>query len=115
MSAIRTTLAAAAMLVLSAQAAAQMFKCANAAGKISYSDTECSALGLKDAGEVKDRLNSSPAYQPPPPSKPAPAAPAQSAPEPAAAVEPPERRCFTTNVKGRSVTRCNDQPDEPPQ
>jgi hypothetical protein len=95
------------------EVAAQMFKCADAAGKISYSSTECSALGLKDAGEVKDRLNTSPAYRPPPgsASKSAPVAP--TAPEPAAADAPPDRRCFTTSVKGKSVTRCNDKPDEP--
>ena len=113
MSTIRALLAAAVMLVPSAQVAAQMFKCSDAAGKISYSSTECSALGLKDAGEVKDRLNTSPAYKPPPgsTSRPAAEAPAPSAPEPAA--DPPERRCFTSTVKGRSVTRCNDKPDEP--
>ena len=90
-----------------------MYKCTDAAGRISYSSTECSALGLKDAGEVKDRLNTSPAYKPPPgsTSRPAPEAAAPAAPEPAA--EPPERRCFTSTVKGRSVTRCNDKPDEP--
>ena len=96
------------------EAAAQMFKCVDATGKISYSGAECSSLGLKDAGEVKDRLNTSPAYRPPPgsTSKAAPAAPAASAPEPAANTQPPERRCFTTTVKGKSVTRCNDKPDE---
>src|SRR5207253_6574861 len=65
--------------LLSGELAAQTFKCANAAGKITYSGTKCSELGLKDAGEVKDRLNVNPAYRPParaiesPPS-PAPAA-----------------------------------------
>jgi hypothetical protein len=93
--------------------AAQTFKCVDAAGKISYTGTQCSELGLKDAGEVKDRLNTSPAYRPPPGSRssPSPAAPAPSAPA-AAAPSEPERRCFTTNVKGKSVTRCNDKPDE---
>jgi len=94
--------------------AAQTFKCVDAAGKISYTGTQCSELGLKDAGEVKDRLNTSPAYRPPPGStrsSPSPDAPAPSAPA-AAAPSDPERRCFTTNVKGKSVTRCNDKPDE---
>jgi len=93
--------------------AAQTFKCVDAAGKISYTGTQCSELGLKDAGEVKDRLNTSPAYRPPPGSRssPSPAAPPPSAPA-AAAPSEPERRCFTTNVKGKSVTRCNDKPDE---
>jgi hypothetical protein len=95
--------------------AAQMFKCTDAAGKISYSSTQCSELGLKDAGEVKDRLNTSPAYRPPPGStrsSPSPAAPAPSAAPAAVAPSEPERRCFTTTVKGKSVTRCNDKPDE---
>jgi hypothetical protein len=107
-------LAAAVMLVLSTEAAAQTFKCTDAAGKISYSGTECSALGLKDAGEVKDRLQITPAPPAPTPSRTSPQS-AEEPPKPAAAAEPetPERRCFTTSVKGRSVTRCNDQPDEP--
>lgn len=97
------------------EVAAQMFKCTDAAGKISYSTTECSALGLKDAGEVKDRLNTSPAYRPPPGStRSSPTVdPAPSAPAAAATPSEPERRCFTTNVKGKSVTRCNDKPDGP--
>ena len=112
MSTIRALLAAAVMLVPSAQVAAQMFKCSDAAGKISYSSTECSALGLKDVGEVKDRINTSPAYKAPPRStQSTPAAP-PSAPAAAAAPSEPERRCFTTTVKGKSVTRCNDKPEE---
>ena len=97
------------------QVSAQMFKCTDAAGKISYSGTQCSELGLKDAGEVKDRLNTSPAYRPPPgstQSSPPPAAPSTPAAA-AAPSEPEQRRCFTTTVKGKSVTRCNDKPDEP--
>ena len=95
--------------------AAQTFKCVDAAGKISYTGTQCSELGLKDAGEVKDRLNTSPAYRPPPASarpSPSSAAPVPSAAPAAAAPSEPERRCFTTNVNGKSVTRCNDKPNE---
>ena len=112
---------AAAALLLSGEPAAQTFKCTNAAGKITYSGTSCKELGLKDAGEVKDRLNVNPAYKPPPaatkapiPSNPA----AQSAPPstdaPAAAESAnPDRRCFTIQIaKGKVVTRCNDRPDE---
>jgi len=106
-------------LLLSGDLAAQTFKCTNAAGKITYSGTKCSELGLTDAGEVKDRLNVNPAYQPParatgsPPS-PAPAAQAPSTEVPAAAAEPakPERRCFTVRTAKGNVTRCNDTPDE---
>src|SRR5882762_3312644 len=52
-------------LLLSGELAAQTFKCTDAAGKITYSGTQCSELGLKDAGEVQDRLNVNPAYKPP--------------------------------------------------
>ena len=111
---------AASALRLSGELAAQTFKCTHAAGKITYSGTKCSELGLKDAGEVKDRLNVNPAYRPParaiesPPS-PAPAAKTRNTEPPAAAAEPakPERRCFTVRTAKGSVTRCNDNPDEP--
>src|SRR5207302_10300933 len=77
-------------------------------------------LGVNDAGEVKDRLNVNPAYRPParpiesPPS-PSPAAKTRNTETPAAAAEPakPERRCFTVHTAKGSVTRCNDNPDEP--
>ena len=116
----RKLILAASALLLSGELAAQTFKCTNAAGKITYSGTKCSELGLKDAGEVKDRLNVNPAYKPParaiesPP--PAPAAKARNTETPAADAEPvkPERRCFTVKTaKGNVVTRCNDTPDEP--
>jgi hypothetical protein len=100
------------------EAAAQMFKCTDKAGKVTYSGTKCADLGLKDVGEVKDRIQVTPAppesAAPPPPS----GARVQSDDQakPAAAAEPPkepERRCFTTrNAKGATVTRCNDKPDE---
>jgi len=110
---------AASASLLSGELAAQTFKCASADGKITYSGTKCSELGLKDAGEVKDRLNVNPAYQPParaiasPPS-PAPAANAPNTETPAASAEPaaPERRCFTVHTAKGNVTRCNDKPDE---
>ena len=104
-------------LLLSGELAAQTFKCTNAAGKITYSGTNCRELGLKDAGEVKDRLNVNPAYRPstpeirsPRPSAPATAAEAPNAGAPAAAAEPadPERRCFTVHTPKGNVTRCND-------
>jgi len=107
-------------LLLSGELAAQTFKCTNAAGKITYSGVKCSELGLKDAGEVKDRLNVNPAYQPPgrtiesrPP--PAPAAKAPNTEMPAAAAEEapsPERRCFTVHTAKGNVIRCNDKADE---
>jgi len=107
-------------LLLSGELAAQTFKCTNAAGKITYSGVKCSELGLKDAGEVKDRLNVNPAYQPPGRTiesrpSPAPAAKAPNTEMPAAAAEEapnPERRCFTVHTAKGNVTRCNDKADE---
>ena len=106
-------------LLVSGELAAQIFKCTNAAGKITYSGTKCSELGLKNAGEIKDLLNVNPAYRPPAraigsPSSPAPAAKAPNTEMPAAAAEPAkERRCFTVHTAKGNVTRCNENPDEP--
>ena len=121
MKAIADLTLAACVLLLSGGLAAQTYKCTDAAGKITYSGKKCSELGLKDAGEVKDRLNVQPAYQPPTAETrstrsiaPAPAAEAPSPPAPAAAEEPaaPERRCFTVKTAKGNVTRCNDTPAE---
>ena len=100
-------------LTLCQAAAAQMFKCTDATGKITYSSQTCAEMGLKDAGEVKDRLQITPAPPPmkrtaPPPTR----EPEVAAKPPAEEPAKPERRCFTTSVKGKSVTRCNDTPDE---
>lgn len=110
---------AASALLLSGELASQTFKCRDAAGKITYSGTQCSDLGLKDAGEVKDQLNVSPAYRPPPRAvesrpPPAPAAKAPIPEMPAAAEEPanPERRCFTVKTSKGNVTRCNERPPD---
>jgi len=107
-------LAALAALMLCQGVMAQPFKCTDAAGKTTYSSMSCSDLGLKDAGEVKDRVQVTPALKVPP--RPA-SRPAQNEPMPnpgaaKAPAAPPERRCFTTTVKGKSVTRCNDKPGE---
>jgi hypothetical protein len=115
-------------LLLSGAVAAQTFKCTNAAGKVTYSNTRCAELGLKDAGEVKDRLNIN---SPPPPTKaparqsdvrvapparprapePAPQPPAMDTPA-ADADAKPERRCFVVHTAQGNVVRCNDRPDE---
>lgn len=121
---------AACALLLSQGLAAQTYKCTNEFGKITYSGKKCSELGLKDAGEVKDRLNINPALptvspsasptgrstdearRPPPAAAPRPAAEerpeTQPAPEEAA---PGDRRCFVVNTPKGKVTRCNDTPD----
>lgn len=99
-------------------AAAQgMYKCKDAAGKITYSGHECHLLGLQPAGEVADRMNTAPAYKAPPQrpapvqrapapmAQPAPAAPKEDAPN-------PNRRCFTIKTAKGVSTRCNDKPEE---
>ena len=109
-------------LLLSGELAAQTFKCTNASGKITYSGKKCSDLGLKDAGEVKDQLNVTPAYRPSAQGggsdsrpRPAPAARAPDPGPPAAVAEPAEpaaaeRRCFTVQTAKGTATRCNDKP-----
>ena len=101
-------------MTLAASASAQMYKCVSAAGKVTYSSSTCASLGLKDAGEVRDQLNLSPAQRVVPLNSPPPAgaAPAASATGGAGATAKPatepERRCFKT-AKGM---RCNDDPPE---
>ena len=115
--------AAASVSLFSAQAAAQgMFKCKDAAGKITYSGSECHLLGLTSAGEVTGRASVTPAlkFQPQAPEapRPAPAAetPAKSAPpvsssgDGAAPKEEGDKRCFTVKAGKGSATRCNDTP-----
>ncbi|MGQ0509088.1 MAG: DUF4124 domain-containing protein [Betaproteobacteria bacterium] len=101
------------------EAGAQMFKCQDAAGKITYSSQPCAEIGLKSAGEVQEKVNVAPAYKPPPAPKPPPTQarpPAKPAAGPAAA-EPekkkePERRCFVVKTPTGTATRCNDVPEE---
>lgn len=116
----KLTLASWALLVPCALAA-QTYKCTDAYGKITYSGKKCSDLGLKDAGEVKDQIQTAPAYRPPPRTEGARTSPPASAPaaqapppQPAPAQEPeaPARRCFTVNTGKGTVTRCNDAPPE---
>jgi hypothetical protein len=56
MKAIAMPLLAALTVAWSGGVFAQVFKCADAAGDITYSSTRCGAMGLKDAGEIRDRL-----------------------------------------------------------
>lgn len=100
-----------------AQAAAQqLYKCKDAAGKITYAGRECEDIGLRPAGEVKGRASVAPAYKPPAAAaRPKPSAAAQDVPAAADAAKGPERRCFTVKTAKGTVTRCNDAPDEPKQ
>ncbi len=106
---------AASAAALCAQAAAQdMHKCKDAAGKITYTGSECQLLGLTPAGEVAGRANVTPAlkFPPQPPAAPAAAAPPAPAQAPdssdSAASQDPARRCFTVKTAKGTSTRCND-------
>lgn len=110
-------LIAAAALLCAAQAAAQpLHKCRDAAGKVTYASQDCEMLGLKPAGEIRERATVAPAFKAPPPAAAKPtaapsakaAAAAGQAPKKDAEKEGEDRRCFKT-AKG---TRCNDTPDE---
>ena len=104
-----------------AQASAQgMYKCKDAAGRITYAGSECQLLGLTPAGEVTGRASVTPAlkFQPRPPAAPAdepatPALPGPSGDSSAAAPQDPERRCFSVKSGKGTSTRCNDAPDKP--
>lgn len=116
---------AAAALTFCAQVGAQVFKCKDAAGKISYGSRACGEIGLSSAGEVKDDINMIPANKPPPvaaarPARVAAPAPAPKKPASAQASDDDGRRCFVTTrtvktSKGNQTvqsTRCNDEPEE---
>lgn len=118
-----------AALLAATPAAAQTFKCVDGAGKTTYSSTRCADLGLKDSGEVRDRLNVSPAYKPPavapsapPKNSAAPSAVPSALPQNAAPTGPPgvaaqgspaeaDRRCFTVKTPTGTSTRCNEKQD----
>lgn len=104
----------AAFALVAAQAGAQqVYKCQDAAGKVTYASHACAELGMRSAGEVKKSINVAPAYKAPPrPAAPAPAPAAQAAPPKAEKAAEPERRCFTVKTAKGVVTRCNDKPDE---
>ncbi len=105
-----------ACLLCTAAAAQGMYKCKDAAGKITYSGNECHLVGLTSAGDVAGRASVAPAFKPAP-NRPAPpavaatpaASEAEDAPKPPAA---PQRRCFTVKTAKGTATRCNDTPAE---
>lgn len=109
----------AAGLLCGAAAAQGPYKCKDAAGRITYSDTDCELIGLTSAGEVKGRASVAPAYRPPPAgTKPGagakqPAKPAATAGRSPARKEvpaAPERHCFVVKSAKGNVVRCNEAP-----
>ena len=105
------------MLAVAQGTAAQTtLKCRDKAGKITYSSEPCESLGLKNEGEVPNRVSVTPATKAPPrtaasapplaPERKVEAAP--TLPPPAVDAEA-ERRCFKT----ANGTRCNDVPETP--
>lgn len=93
-------------------AGAQLFKCKDAAGSVTYTDSECSKLGLSPAGEIKDRTSVMPAQKAPaaPPLMPAATARETAPPNQNSEVAPatPARRCFTVKTATGTAERCND-------
>ena len=107
----------AAIALAAAQAGAQqVYKCQDAAGKVTYASHACDELGMRSAGEVKGSINVAPAQKVPPrpaaPAAPARAPAAQAAPPKAEKAAEPERRCFTVKTAKGVVTRCNDKPED---
>jgi len=105
-------------LLCTAAAAQGMYKCKDAAGKITYSGKECHLIGLTDAGEVTGRASVTPAVKPARASAAQTDAPAKAAPASqgtAKAPVPPERRCFTFKTAKGTATRCNDTPEAEPE
>jgi hypothetical protein len=108
-----TVFAAAVAFAATQAGAQQVYKCQDAAGKVTYASNPCAELGMRSAGEVKESINVAPAYKAPPrPAEPPPATSAQSAPPAAAKAAEPERRCFKVKTAKGFATRCNDTPED---
>ena len=108
-----TVLTAAIVFVATQAGAQQVYKCQDAAGKVTYASQACAELGMRSAGEVKKSINVAPAQQMSPrPTASPPATSAQSAPPPAEKPAEPEQRCFTVKTAKGTSTRCNDKPEE---
>ena len=107
---------------LCAAAAAQsVYKCKDAAGRITYSGSECQLIGQTSAGEVSDRTSVAPAAARPAavpspqragPHYAAPDSPPEPSQNAANAPADPEKRCFAVKTAKGFSTRCNDTPEE---
>jgi hypothetical protein len=113
---VGTVFTAAVVFAATQAGAQQVYKCQDAAGKVTYASNACEELGMRSAGEVKNSINVAPAQKVPPrPAAPAPAPAEKAAPpksEKAEKAAEPERRCFTVKTAKGVVTRCNDKPEE---
>jgi hypothetical protein len=113
---IQGTVFFAAFALAAAQSSAQqVYKCQDAAGKVTYASHACEELGMRSAGEVKNSINVAPAQKAPPrpyAPAPAPARAAQAAPPKAEPAAEPERRCFVVKTAKGTATRCNDKPED---
>lgn len=100
---------------------AQTFKCTDGDRKTTYSNTNCDALGLKDAGKVRDRINVHSAFKPPAQAQKPPhpsdtpakseATNSNATPAPQKSAEP-KRRCLDVMTKKGPITNCEDKPQE---
>jgi hypothetical protein len=101
-------LLAALACLLCQEAAAQMYKCKDANGRITYSGKECRQAGLSPAGEIKGQ---GAVVQAPVPSS---AMAAEKAAVTAAAraaqtAKEPDGGCYTVvNSRGQEISRCRD-------
>jgi uncharacterized protein DUF4124 len=118
-------LAAALALAFCAQAQAQMFKCRDAAGKITYSSEDCKKIGLAPAGPIKEnQVTVAPGLKPKPvPAKVKPGTEKGEAPTDYSEFkeqldkekrkgEDRKPRCFIVQTPMGTTTRCLDKADQ---
>ena len=119
-------LAAALALAFCAHAQAQMFKCRDAAGKITYSSEDCKKIGLAPAGPIKqNQVTVAPALKPKaaPPAKVKPGAESSEGPTDYSEFKEQlnkekskgdvrKPRCFIVQTPMGTTTKCLDKADQ---
>ena len=118
-------LAAALALAFCAHAQAQMFKCKDAAGKITYSSDPCDKIGLSKGGEVRGgQVTVAPGLKPKPvAAKPKPGKEKGEAPTDYSEFkdqldkekrkgDPSKPRCFIVTTPMGTSTKCVDKADQ---